>query len=52
MIDFCWPIGITTTVDTFLHAPPYMFDEIQASSMRFAGVIGATSGMSVPFHPP
>ncbi|OKL58373.1 hypothetical protein UA08_06291 [Talaromyces atroroseus] len=44
MINFCWPIGITTTVDTFLHAPPYLFDNVQASSMRFAGVIGASSG--------
>ncbi|GAM37337.1 hypothetical protein TCE0_023f07177 [Talaromyces pinophilus] len=44
MINFCWPIGITATVETFLHAPPYMFDEIQAASMRFAGVIGAVSG--------
>jgi MFS family permease len=45
MINFCWPIGITTTVDTFLHSPPYSFDTVQASSMRFAGVIGALSGM-------
>ncbi|EED15932.1 MFS transporter, putative [Talaromyces stipitatus ATCC 10500] len=44
MINFCWPIGITTTIDTFLHAPPYMFDDIQSSSMRFAGIIGGTSG--------
>lgn len=48
MINFCWPIGITATVETFLHAPPYMFDEIQAASMRFAGVIGAVSGLSHP----
>ncbi|EEA22304.1 MFS transporter, putative [Talaromyces marneffei ATCC 18224] len=44
MINFCWPIGITVTVESFLHSPPYMFDEIQAASMRFAGVIGAASG--------
>ncbi|KAH8689188.1 putative MFS transporter [Talaromyces proteolyticus] len=44
MINFCWPIGITTTVDTFLHSPPYLFNTVQASSMRFAGVIGALSG--------
>ncbi|KAJ5086270.1 hypothetical protein NUU61_007577 [Penicillium alfredii] len=31
------PIGITATVDTFLHSPPYLFNTIQASSMRFAG---------------
>lgn len=46
MINFCWPIGITSTVETFLHSPPYMFDEIEAASMRFAGVIGAVSGSS------
>lgn len=46
MINFCWPIGITATVETFLHSPPYLFDEIQAASMRFAGVIGAVSGSS------
>ncbi|KAL1981134.1 hypothetical protein VTN96DRAFT_3021 [Rasamsonia emersonii] len=44
MINFCWPIGISTTVDTFLRAPPYMFNTVQASSMRFAGVIGALCG--------
>lgn len=38
-------IGITTTIDTFLHSPPYLFDTIEASSMRFAGVIGALCGM-------
>ena len=45
MINFTWPIGITATVETFLHSPPYLFDEIQAASMRFAGIIGAVSGM-------
>ncbi|KAJ5909198.1 hypothetical protein N7495_001880 [Penicillium taxi] len=44
LVTFTWPIGITTTIDTFLHSPPYMFDIIQASSMRFAGVIGALGG--------
>jgi hypothetical protein len=37
--------GITTTIDSFLHSPPYNFDTIEASSMRFAGVIGALGGM-------
>ena len=37
--------GITTTIDGFLHSPPYLFDTIEASSMRFAGVIGALCGM-------
>ncbi|KAJ5808960.1 hypothetical protein N7474_010229 [Penicillium riverlandense] len=44
LVTFTWPIGITTTIDTFLHSPPYLFDTIQASSMRFAGVIGALCG--------
>jgi hypothetical protein len=44
MINFCWPIGITTTIDTFLHSSPYLFNTVQASSMRFAGVIGALGG--------
>ncbi|CAI7593225.1 hypothetical protein N7533_011483 [Penicillium manginii] len=44
LITFTWPIGITTTIDTFLHSPPYLFDTIEASSMRFAGVIGALCG--------
>ncbi|KAL1965295.1 hypothetical protein VTN77DRAFT_5897 [Rasamsonia byssochlamydoides] len=44
MINFCWPIGISTTVDAFLRSPPYLFNTVQASSMRFAGVIGALCG--------
>lgn len=44
LIIFTWPIGITTTIDTFLHSPPYLFNTIEASSMRFAGVIGALCG--------
>ncbi|KAJ5129166.1 uncharacterized protein N7515_005205 [Penicillium bovifimosum] len=44
MVTFTWPIGITTTIDAFLHSPPYSFDTIEASSMRFAGVIGALCG--------
>ncbi|KAJ5549705.1 hypothetical protein N7535_002358 [Penicillium sp. DV-2018c] len=44
LVTFTWPIGITTTIDAFLHSPPYSFDTIQASSMRFAGVIGALCG--------
>ncbi|KAJ5260783.1 hypothetical protein N7505_009133 [Penicillium chrysogenum] len=44
LVTFTWPIGITTTIDTFLHSPPYLFDTIGASSMRFAGVIGALCG--------
>lgn len=44
LIYFC--AGITTTIDSFLHSPPYNFDTIEASSMRFAGVIGALGGKS------
>lgn len=53
--------GVTTTIDTFLHSPPYLFNTVQASSMRFAGVIGALCGRSSlsrrlgfcnPSHPP
>ncbi|KGO67500.1 Major facilitator superfamily domain, general substrate transporter [Penicillium italicum] len=44
LVTFTWPIGITTTIDAFLHSPPYLFDTIEASSMRFAGVIGALCG--------
>ncbi|KAJ9266264.1 hypothetical protein DTO021C3_6986 [Paecilomyces variotii] len=44
MVNFTWPIGITTTIDGFLHAAPYLFNTVQASSLRFAGVIGAICG--------
>jgi hypothetical protein len=44
MINLTWPIGITTTVDSFIRAPPYLFINIQAASMRFAAVIGALIG--------
>ncbi|KAJ6150738.1 hypothetical protein N7470_007332 [Penicillium chermesinum] len=47
LVTFTWPIGITTTVDTFLHSPPYLFNTVEASSMRFAGVIGALCGWTV-----
>lgn len=43
--------GITTTIDSFLHSPPYLFDTIEASSMRFAGVIGTLCGMTSPLTP-
>ncbi|OOQ82608.1 polyamine transporter [Penicillium brasilianum] len=49
LVTFTWPIGITTTIDSFLHSPPYNFDTIEASSMRFAGVIGALGGWLVGF---
>ncbi|KAJ5112931.1 hypothetical protein N7456_001465 [Penicillium angulare] len=49
LVTFLWPIGITTTIDTFMHSPPYLFDTIEASSMRFAGVIGALCGWVVGY---
>ncbi|KAL1999698.1 hypothetical protein VTN02DRAFT_4149 [Thermoascus thermophilus] len=49
MVNTTWPIGITTTVDAILHAPPYLFNTVQASSMRFAGVIGALCGFTFGF---
>ncbi|ETI19831.1 hypothetical protein G647_08845 [Cladophialophora carrionii CBS 160.54] len=44
MINFTWPIGITTTVDAVVRAPPYLFDDVEDASIRFAGVIGALLG--------
>ncbi|KIW86782.1 uncharacterized protein Z519_12568 [Cladophialophora bantiana CBS 173.52] len=44
MINFTWPIGITTTIDAFVRAPPYLFDNVEDASIRFAGVIGALLG--------
>ncbi|OJJ43677.1 hypothetical protein ASPZODRAFT_136137 [Penicilliopsis zonata CBS 506.65] len=49
MVVFTWPIGITTTIDTFLYEPPYLFDAIQASSMRFAGALGGLLGFVFGF---
>ncbi|KAJ5260514.1 hypothetical protein N7478_012119 [Penicillium angulare] len=49
LVTFLWPIGITTTIDTFMHSPPYLFNTIEASSMRFAGVIGALCGWVVGY---
>jgi MFS family permease len=47
MINFTWPIGITTTIDAILHSPPYLMNSITSASMRFAGVIGALLGFVV-----
>ncbi|KEF59874.1 uncharacterized protein A1O9_04722 [Exophiala aquamarina CBS 119918] len=46
MVNFTWPIGITTTVDSFVRAPPYLFDDVADASIRFAGVIGALLGFA------
>lgn len=44
MVNCTWPIGIVTTVDSFIRAPPYLFNNVQAASMRFAAVIGSIFG--------
>ncbi|KAK5189460.1 hypothetical protein LTR96_010136 [Exophiala xenobiotica] len=44
MVNFTWPIGITTTIDSFVRAPPYLFGNVADASIRFAGVIGALLG--------
>jgi len=44
MVNFTWPIGITVTISTFLSMPPYLFNNVQDSSMRWAGIIGALAG--------
>ncbi|RAH47325.1 putative MFS transporter [Aspergillus brunneoviolaceus CBS 621.78] len=36
MINFCWPIGITVTVSTFVAEPPYLFNT--------AAILGALLG--------
>lgn len=46
MVNFTWPIGITTTFDTFIHAPPYLFGNVAGASMRFSAVIGALLGFA------
>ena len=46
MVNFTWPIGITTTIDAILHGPPYMMANVPAAGMRFAGVIGAILGFA------
>ncbi len=47
MVSFTWPIGISTTVDAIVRAPPYQFGNVAAASIRFAGVIGALLGYVV-----
>ena len=49
MINFFWPIGITTTIDAFLHAPPYLMSNIAGASMRWAGVVGALIGYALGY---
>lgn len=49
MINFTWPIGITVTADSFLRAPPYLMDDISASSMRWCPVFGSLSGYVIGY---
>lgn len=49
LVNFTWPIGITTTISTILHSPPYLFDNVEDASMRFAGVIGALLGYGLGY---
>lgn len=49
LVNFTWPIGITTTISTILYAPPYLFNNVQDASMRFAGVIGALIGFALGY---
>jgi len=49
MINFTWPIGITTTIDSFIRAPPYLLNTAQASSMRFSGVVGGLIGYAIGY---
>ncbi|PYI32135.1 polyamine transporter [Aspergillus indologenus CBS 114.80] len=44
MVNFCWPIGITVTVSTFVAEPPYLFNTVQSSSLRWAAILGALLG--------
>lgn len=44
MINCTWPIGITTTIDSFVRGPSYGFGNIADASIRFAGVVGALLG--------
>ncbi|KAK6828955.1 hypothetical protein RU639_003213 [Aspergillus parasiticus] len=44
MVNFCWPIGITVTVSTFVAEPPYLFNTVQSASLRWAPIIGGLIG--------
>ena len=37
-------IGITVTVSTFVAQPPYLFDTVQSSSLRWAPILGGLTG--------
>ncbi|KAL4792778.1 major facilitator superfamily domain-containing protein [Aspergillus venezuelensis] len=50
MVNFCWPIGITVTVSTFVAQPPYLFDTVASSSLRWAPIIGGLLGFTFGFY--
>ncbi|KAL4983010.1 major facilitator superfamily domain-containing protein [Aspergillus falconensis] len=50
MVNVCWPIGITVTVSTFVAQPPYLFDTVQSSSLRWAPIIGGLTGFSFGYY--
>ncbi|KAL4951573.1 major facilitator superfamily domain-containing protein [Aspergillus filifer] len=50
MINFCWPIGITVTVSTFVAQPPYLFDTVASSSLRWAPIIGGLLGFIFGYY--
>ncbi|KAL2871901.1 putative MFS transporter [Aspergillus lucknowensis] len=49
MVNFCWPIGITVTVSTFVAQPPYLFDTVESSSLRWAPIFGGLLGYAFGF---
>ncbi|KAL4866614.1 hypothetical protein BDV12DRAFT_210348 [Aspergillus spectabilis] len=50
MVNFCWPIGITVTVSTFVAQPPYLFDTVESSSLRWAPIIGGLIGFGFGYY--
>jgi len=49
MVNFTWPIGITVTVDSFIRAPPYLMNNIDAASMRWCAVLGSLTGWAIGY---
>ncbi|OJI98584.1 hypothetical protein ASPVEDRAFT_80226 [Aspergillus versicolor CBS 583.65] len=49
MVNFCWPIGITVTVSTFVAQPPYLFDTFNSASLRWAPIIGGLLGYALGY---
>jgi MFS family permease len=49
LVNFTWPIGITVTISTMLHMPPYLFNTVQDSSVRWAPILGALTGWLIGY---